>query len=99
MFGTLRGDPPNGLTNFPPTGSVMSGGLCRRLRQALRRPSEEVGELKDGERFGRLADHANQSLRATAFYDAVRDTSGIQLHWSIVTSPARCFNHMLTTMC
>jgi hypothetical protein len=99
MFGTLRSDPPNGLTNFPPTGSVMSGRLCRRLRQALRRPSEVVGKLKDGERFRRLAGHANQSLRATAFYDAVRDISGIQLHGSIVTARARCFNHVLTTMC
>jgi hypothetical protein len=49
MLGTLRRDAADRLPDLPPTAPLMPGDLCRRLAQALGRPSKEIGESKCSE--------------------------------------------------
>jgi hypothetical protein len=49
MFRTLWSYSTHGLPNLAPAGAVASGRHCRFVTQEIRRTSQEIGELEQGE--------------------------------------------------
>jgi hypothetical protein len=49
MFRTLWGNPPDGLPNLSPAGTMVSGRHRRLVTQAIRGTSQKIGESKQSE--------------------------------------------------
>jgi hypothetical protein len=92
MFGSLRGDPAHGRTNFTPTGTVLSGRLGGSVTKTIRRSPEEVSEAKSGERPIGFVRHARNGLPQPALDQVVGEYFGIQEHWASIDEREPNFN-------